>query len=102
LYIISKDEDQWWTARNSVGLTGQIPVPYVEVVRMECNYAEHNNDVVLSLSLSMMKIHEQVVDSPTHRDLQMERSKRLISIESYLLMHASNRREFPMLTTKLR
>jgi C-crk adapter molecule crk len=32
LYIISKDEDQWWTARNSVGQTGQIPVPYVEIV----------------------------------------------------------------------
>jgi SH3 domain len=32
LYIISKDEDQWWTARNSVGQTGQIPVPYVELV----------------------------------------------------------------------
>ncbi|CRK91464.1 CLUMA_CG005131, isoform A [Clunio marinus] len=31
LYIISKDEDQWWTARNSVGQTGQIPVPYVEL-----------------------------------------------------------------------
>lgn len=31
LYIISKDEDQWWTARNSLGQSGQIPVPYVEV-----------------------------------------------------------------------
>ncbi|XP_013789102.1 adapter molecule Crk-like [Limulus polyphemus] len=30
LTIISKDEEQWWTARNSVGLTGSIPVPYVE------------------------------------------------------------------------
>lgn len=32
LYIISKDEEQWWTARNSLGQTGQIPVPYVELV----------------------------------------------------------------------
>lgn len=32
LYIISKDEDQWWTARNSLGQSGQIPVPYVELV----------------------------------------------------------------------
>ncbi|CAO1426809.1 unnamed protein product [Diamesa hyperborea] len=30
LYVISKDEDQWWTAKNALGHTGQIPVPYVE------------------------------------------------------------------------
>ncbi|KRG07213.1 adapter molecule Crk isoform X2 [Drosophila mojavensis] len=30
LTIIRKDEDQWWTARNSTGLVGQIPVPYVQ------------------------------------------------------------------------
>lgn len=27
--IVSKDEEQWWTARNSLGQTGSIPVPYV-------------------------------------------------------------------------
>ncbi|XP_013781887.1 adapter molecule Crk-like [Limulus polyphemus] len=30
LTIISKDEEQWWTARNSFGQTGSIPVPYIE------------------------------------------------------------------------
>uniref|UniRef100_A0A0K8TKN9 Putative crk family adapter n=1 Tax=Tabanus bromius TaxID=304241 RepID=A0A0K8TKN9_TABBR len=30
LTIISKDEDQWWTAKNSLGQVGQIPVPYVQ------------------------------------------------------------------------
>lgn len=30
LLIVSKDEDQWWTARNSLGQTGSIPVPYVQ------------------------------------------------------------------------
>ncbi|XP_022234963.1 adapter molecule Crk-like isoform X2 [Limulus polyphemus] len=30
LTIISKDEEQWWTGRSSLGLTGSIPVPYVE------------------------------------------------------------------------
>ncbi|XP_044765876.1 adapter molecule Crk [Coccinella septempunctata] len=30
LTIVSKDEDQWWTAINSRGLKGSIPVPYVE------------------------------------------------------------------------
>ena len=33
LFIISKDEDQWWTARNKHGQTGQIPVPYVTKVK---------------------------------------------------------------------
>ena len=32
LTIVSKDEEQWWTARNSVGHTGSIPVPYVQKV----------------------------------------------------------------------
>lgn len=27
--IISKDEHQWWTARNAQGKVGQIPVPYI-------------------------------------------------------------------------
>lgn len=30
LTIVQKDEDQWWTARNSVGQIGSIPVPYVQ------------------------------------------------------------------------
>lgn len=33
LEVINKDEEQWWTARNAQGQTGQIPVPYVEKVR---------------------------------------------------------------------
>ncbi|CAG5100837.1 Similar to Crk: Adapter molecule Crk (Drosophila melanogaster) [Cotesia congregata] len=30
LTIISKDEEQWWTAKNNVGQKGSIPVPYVQ------------------------------------------------------------------------
>ncbi|XP_076067923.1 crk proto-oncogene, adaptor protein isoform X2 [Oratosquilla oratoria] len=30
LTVVSKDEEQWWTARNSMGHTGSIPVPYVQ------------------------------------------------------------------------
>lgn len=30
LTVITKDEDQWWTAKNSLGQTGSIPVPYVQ------------------------------------------------------------------------
>ena len=29
LTIVSKDEENWWTARNALGQTGSIPVPYV-------------------------------------------------------------------------
>ena len=31
--MISKDEERWWTAVNSNGRVGQIPVPYVTKVR---------------------------------------------------------------------
>jgi len=30
LTVISKDEEQWWTAMNALGQTGSIPVPYVQ------------------------------------------------------------------------
>lgn len=30
LDVLTKDEEQWWTARNALGMTGQIPVPYVQ------------------------------------------------------------------------
>lgn len=33
LTIISKEEDQWWRARNERGQIGSIPVPYVESVK---------------------------------------------------------------------
>jgi len=29
LIIVSKDEENWWTARNSQGKIGSIPVPYI-------------------------------------------------------------------------
>jgi len=29
LTVVSKDEEQWWTARNALGQTGSIPVPYI-------------------------------------------------------------------------
>lgn len=32
LTVVSKDEEQWWTARNALGQTGSIPVPYVTKV----------------------------------------------------------------------
>lgn len=39
LSILRKDEDQWWTARNSRGEEGQIPVPYVEEYTKESKEA---------------------------------------------------------------
>ena len=34
LELISKDEKEWWTCRNSRGDVGQIPVPYVTKVKL--------------------------------------------------------------------
>ncbi|XP_016943991.1 adapter molecule Crk isoform X4 [Drosophila suzukii] len=36
LTVIRKDEDQWWTARNSSGKIGQIPVPYICQTKWLC------------------------------------------------------------------
>ncbi|XP_045174808.2 adapter molecule Crk-like [Mercenaria mercenaria] len=33
LVIISKDEEKWWQAKNKDGRTGQIPVPYVNIIK---------------------------------------------------------------------
>ena len=35
LTVVSKDEEQWWTARNALGQTGSIPVPYIAKVSNE-------------------------------------------------------------------
>lgn len=43
LEIISKDEEQWWTARNGRGQTGQIPIPYV--TRYEGNIVDRPPNV---------------------------------------------------------
>ncbi|KAG4071655.1 hypothetical protein HA402_011809 [Bradysia odoriphaga] len=45
LYVINRDEDQWWTAKNADGLIGQIPVPYVQ--KFEENHLNiHNNSTI--------------------------------------------------------
>lgn len=38
LCVLNKDEDQWWTARNTQGQVGQIPVPYVQKVTLKFLY----------------------------------------------------------------
>lgn len=43
LTVISKDEEQWWTARNSVGQTGSIPVPYVQKYDEDSHIIENNS-----------------------------------------------------------
>ncbi|XP_072751248.1 adapter molecule Crk [Anoplolepis gracilipes] len=43
LTVISKDEEQWWTARNSVGQTGSIPVPYVQKYEEDGHMIIENN-----------------------------------------------------------
>ncbi|XP_014609126.1 PREDICTED: adapter molecule Crk [Polistes canadensis] len=43
LIVISKDEEQWWTARNSVGQTGSVPVPYVQKYEEDGHANTENN-----------------------------------------------------------
>ncbi|XP_034939280.1 adapter molecule Crk [Chelonus insularis] len=43
LTVITKDEEQWWTARNSVGQKGLIPVPYVQKYEEENHGSTENN-----------------------------------------------------------
>jgi len=58
LTIISKDEEQWWTARNSLGQTGSIPVPYITVIEKShpsqngVNHASTNNTINSSANVS--------------------------------------------------
>lgn len=49
LTIISKDEDQWWTAKNSRGQIGSIPVPYVQ----PCDSTNSNTNNINNRSFSM-------------------------------------------------
>ncbi|CAG0913478.1 unnamed protein product [Notodromas monacha] len=43
LEVLTKDEEQWWTARNSIGQRGSIPVPYVQKVN-DSMLAQISND----------------------------------------------------------
>ena len=45
LTIVSKDEENWWTARNSLGQTGSIPVPYV--AKVQCRLKRFNSSYLL-------------------------------------------------------
>lgn len=42
--VVSKDEEQWWTARNSLGQTGSIPVPYIAKLDEKSLPSSHHSD----------------------------------------------------------
>ncbi|KAL5285215.1 CRKL family protein [Megaselia abdita] len=50
LTIISKDEEQWWKARNAVGKVGQIPVPYIETLPPTDNPDRRSDEKIKNLS----------------------------------------------------
>ncbi|ESO97411.1 hypothetical protein LOTGIDRAFT_214254 [Lottia gigantea] len=52
LEVISKDEEKWWTCRNSQGKVGQIPVPYVEKSAID-NRSQFGNRYLAPLSTTM-------------------------------------------------
>ena len=52
----SKDEEQWWTARNSLGQTGSIPVPYVAKVNQphhchHCGQTDIYGDIQIQIPI---------------------------------------------------
>jgi len=57
---MGKDEEQWWTARNSLGQTGSVPVPYV--AKVEDNTQLSNGGVQQSNTESTPK--------PRHTNIQ--------------------------------
>lgn len=64
LYIISKDEDQWWTAKNSVGQTGQIPVPYVQRVSFHNFFIELPFLTALICLFQYEDAHQSTIERP--------------------------------------
>ena len=55
LTVVSKDEEQWWTARNSIGQTGSIPVPYIcKVSWWNSNNAAGWTDLAAQLSFFIL------------------------------------------------
>ncbi|XP_064537597.1 adapter molecule Crk [Drosophila montana] len=80
LTIIRKDEDQWWTARNSTGLVGQIPVPYVQRYddSMEEDGIEHMASLNSSSCIARSNISSGIsnVDSPSVSSSQFSTLKR--------------------------
>ncbi|XP_055690438.1 adapter molecule Crk [Lutzomyia longipalpis] len=66
LYIINKDEDQWWTAKNTHGQIGQIPVPYVQKVDESQQSSLERQTFSNSQSMS---VENQMKKSNLHRPL---------------------------------
>merc|ERR1711997_465174 len=67
LTIVSKDEENWWTARNSLGQTGSIPVPYV--AKVDETAQNHQN--------GPSNNHTENSSKPRHSNIQ-------VSIHSFL------------------
>ncbi|GAB0092112.1 CRK [Sergentomyia squamirostris] len=66
LYVINKDEDQWWTAKNTRGQIGQIPVPYVQ--KIDPNQQGCLDRAILS-STQPLPAESQLKKSNLHRRL---------------------------------
>lgn len=67
LTIVSKDEEQWWTARNSLGQTGSIPVPYIQKVDESQLFVKHSNNYTPRNTSSPPTSH-QTTNSETNDD----------------------------------
>lgn len=81
LTIISKDEEQWWTARNSLGQTGSIPVPYITV--MEKNNSTSTLSSTNHQSSNGNSISGSGINSSVGSDSNQAKSK-LVNVQRQL------------------
>ncbi|GAB6028828.1 hypothetical protein CHUAL_004636 [Chamberlinius hualienensis] len=78
LTIISKDEEQWWTARNSLGRSGSIPVPYV--VKYEEQWATNDSSLRSSFPQSQSMISQQPIQERNRVNAEKPNTASTISI----------------------
>ena len=58
LTIIEKQEAQWWTAKNSIGMIGHVPVPYIKVLESAQNSSNINMNGSVSGGSSQVSGHQ--------------------------------------------
>lgn len=70
LTIVSKDEEQWWTAKNSMGQIGSIPVPYTQKY-IEGMTIHHLKNLHLDSSSHHTPLQQTTPNRKTHLEVKL-------------------------------
>lgn len=70
LTIVSKDEEQWWTAKNAQGQQGSIPVPYVQ--KYDETQPVNNDNRMISSGVPAPTIQHQAEAAMRRSQTQMQ------------------------------